>query len=123
MYPSTLTEDIWVGLDAIEKAIDRIDLGCNFEQLSPALALPFQLQNGRLGDPFAVNPSTLLPIMPVTVNGKRTASDYQQQAEVLLANERFEEAIAACKNALECDHNLTHICKLLGNALQATHQL
>ncbi|MGB3557166.1 MAG: tetratricopeptide repeat protein [Geitlerinemataceae cyanobacterium] len=120
MYPSSLTEDIQVSPDAIEKVLDRMGIGCNPEPLPRILASNFQLQLGKLDD---LSTSSLREIMSATLNGKLTASDYQKQAETLLAENRFEEAIAACKNALERDPNLAPVCKILGNALRASGQI
>lgn len=61
--------------------------------------------------------------MPSIDNQEKVAVDFTQQAELYLAEGKFEEAIAACEAALQVQANFFPACKTMGKVLQAQGQL
>ena len=102
MYPNPLTEDIKINLETLRKTLERIGI------VKPIQLVPLEA--------FVVNP------MPATVSPEQTAATLAKQAETLLARKQIDEAISACKKAIEIAPQFAPAYKIFGNVWHAQKQ-
>ncbi|MDY6940921.1 MAG: tetratricopeptide repeat protein [Cyanobacteriota bacterium] len=143
MYPSALAADIYFRPHILEQIFNKLgvmqtlpstQLKNSTTPLVKADRLPNSLSSIGSKEDFKLDLETGLETSPQTNpqaglnensnnNSNPLALEYQKQAEQLLSQKKFTEAIEVSKQAIKADSNLAPAYKILGNALRANGQL
>lgn len=108
MYPTALTEDIWINPETLLELLDSI-------LATDTASLPTSSQKNDLTQPSM---SKVTMINFPNLSETALAAGFQKQAEFHLQGGDIDAAIAACEQALHHDPNSAITCQLLGKVWQ-----
>ncbi|MDY6804001.1 MAG: tetratricopeptide repeat protein [Cyanobacteriota bacterium] len=124
MYPNPLTEDILVNLNYLKEMLKKtgiIELDSTSEKVAsnsqidrPPVPIFIREANGYRTASYKN--------MQSKVNPTEAAAHYNDRAQLFLKQKKFDEAKAACEQALKNQPDFAPACKTMGNLLQAQGQ-
>ncbi len=117
MYPNPLTEDILINLNYLEEMIKKTGIiERNSASQIDRPPVPIFLKEANR-DSTASDKN-----MQSKVNPTEAAAHYNDRAQLFLKQKKFDEAKAACEQALKNQPDFAPACKTMGNLLQAQGQ-
>ena len=107
MYPNPLTEDILINLNYLEEMMMKT--GIMEKDYTRPINFPKRTASGNKNMQSKVNPT-------------EAAGHYNDRAQSFLKQKKFDEAKAACEQALKNQPDFAPACKTMGNILQTQGQ-